>query len=66
MVNYNIGDSFNKLVRDFGILYRGCWIEERDGGYIYNRQFYASSEELDDAITKNLELLNDSINRIKQ
>jgi len=61
----DIGKQFNKLVHYFHTTYRDVIVERRDGGYLYNYNFYPSIEELDAAIDLTLLHLEHSINRIK-
>lgn len=65
MNNINLADSFGKLISKFYFVRKGCQIERRDGGYAWNRQFFKTIEDLDEAITKVYGRLGDSVNKIK-
>lgn len=59
-------DSILKLVRSFQWLYRGRIIRRKDGGFYMDKKVYPTMEALDDDIDRSYQLLEKSINRIKQ
>jgi hypothetical protein len=61
----NLGESFGKLTQYFRPTYRGCSVERSNGGYIWNRIWYANKEDLDAAINRAGMAISNSINRIK-
>jgi hypothetical protein len=61
----DLESQFAKLKAYFSFSYRGCCIERKAGGYIFNRTIYYSKEELDKAIDSHILALNLSIRRIK-
>lgn len=66
MSKIDIADSFGKLISTFYFVHRGCQIERKNGGYMWERVFYASIEDLDKAIDKTYSVLDNSINRVKK
>lgn len=61
----NISEEFNKLRNYFCFNHRGCLLERRDGGFIYDKIWYPNIESVDKAIDQRIEALNLSVNRIK-
>jgi len=60
----SVEKSFARLINHVFPRYRGVDIERRDGGYVWNRDFYPTKEDLDKAIDQHIDYLRASINRI--
>ena len=63
-MKYDILASFNKLISHSFVRYRGFLLERKNGGLMYNGQYFANLEELDAYIDKRFADLEASLNRI--
>ena len=63
-MKYDILASFNKLISHSFVRYRGFLLERKNGGLMYNGQYFANLEELDAYIDKRFADLEASLNRM--